>query len=62
VYLGIGFIFSNEAFDREQVGILIERLIETIEIKNFELRPDLIQIVLRVFKEGVKKWKCLVTS
>jgi hypothetical protein len=35
VYLGIGFIFSNQAFDKEQVGILIERLIETIEIKNF---------------------------
>jgi len=35
VYLGIGFIYSNQAFDKDQVRILIERLIETIDVKNF---------------------------
>ena len=40
---------------------LIERLIKTIDVKNFEMRPDLIQIVLKVFNEGVKKWKSMIS-
>lgn len=61
VYLGIGFIYSNQNCDKDQVKKLIERLIKTIDVRNFELRPDLIQIVLKVFNEGIKKWKSMIS-
>lgn len=59
--MGLGFIYSNELFDKESTKLLIERLVETIDVKNFEMRPDLIQIVLKVFNEGIKKWKSMIT-
>lgn len=62
VYLGIGFIYSTEIFDQDQVKVLIMRLIESIDVVNFEERPDLILIILKVFNEGVKKWKNLISS
>ena len=31
-------------------------------MKNFEKRPDLVQIVLKMFNEGVKKWKSMISS
>lgn len=62
VYLGIGFIYSTEKFDKDQVNFLIMRLLDTLELKNFEVRPDLTLIVLKVFNEGVKKWKSLISN
>ena len=49
-------------FDKDQVTCLIMRLIDTIELRNFEERPDLTLTVLKVFNEGVKKWKSLINN
>lgn len=61
-YLGVGLIYSDQIFDKEQIKVLINRILSSLEMKNFELHQDLVIIILKVLNEGIKKWKPLINS
>jgi hypothetical protein len=65
--MGFAYIYSSGLAGSQKNEMLINRLISAIEywiflcsLSNFEHAPELMAINLKIFNEGIEKWKPLI--